>query len=311
MKGRWRSWPEGPPRLPSAPVPAWVPSAPAPLVVLAALAVILAVAGCGGGGEPAVRLEVAARAPVRFGAFPFRERAALAEALAPLLGWLQERLGRPVRLVVIQNYAELDRLIRQRRIDLGWFTPRRRPGPDGLGMVPIGQPVIEGEGGAYHGIVVARRDRGFRGLADLAGGSFAYVDRQSKSGFLLPNRLLLGAGLEPLRAFRRVEFAGTHDRCLEEILAGRADAGAVTDLLTRSHAWEAAFRDDLQILASTAPILPDPLVARADDPDLAPASLTALLTGMVADPAGRAALDQLRQRLGITGFRPPDPSADR
>ena len=270
--------------------------------ILGCLLLVLTSSGCSFTAAPAVTLEMNDRPVIRFGAFPFLDRAVLSNALDPLLKHLQIRLGSPVRLVLVNNYADLEKLIRQKRVDIGWFTPRRGGATKALGLTSVCRPVIGGEGGAYHGIIVARRDRGFTSIRDLAGQAFAYVDRQSKSGFLFPNLLFAEQGVSPLKHFSRVEFVGNHDRCLAGVLDGTFAAAAVTDLMIRSPAWAAHFAQDLTILASTAPILPDPIVVRADDTAIAPASLSEILRGMASSSEGVHALSQLTERIGITGF---------
>lgn len=237
-----------------------------------------------------------------FSVLPFVERDTLAAGLRPLTAYLSARLGRRVALRLVPGYQELDRLATQGRVDLGWVAARS--GGRGEDLVPVAEPVVPGQP-LYRGLVVARRGPGLTALADLRGRSLGFVDRASRSGFLLPLALLAGAGLDPLRDLAAVGFTGNHVRALEALDAGRFDAVAVSELVFRDPAASRRLDDDLIVLARTDPISPDPIVARAGlGPELRARVASALLEAG-ADPDGRAALAALATHLGIASFRAP------
>ncbi|HOY68240.1 MAG TPA: phosphate/phosphite/phosphonate ABC transporter substrate-binding protein [Candidatus Ozemobacteraceae bacterium] len=268
---------------------------------LAAFLLLCLVAGCGGGGEePMLRLETDERPPVEFGVFPFLESGQLEAALAPLTAYLSARLGRDVRIRVVADYTDLERLVRQRRVDIGWFAPRSRAGGAEGVMLPVCRPKTSA--GSYHGVIVTRRDSGIRHLDDLASRSFAYVDRGSKSGFFEPNRVLVRAGIDPLRFFGRISWAGNHEKALQGVLDGRWDAAAVTSLVLRPGV--SGDLDRLIVIATTPPILTDPIVVRDGRTDLGSDTVKGLLLGISSDEAGRKAIASLSVSLGIFGFEP-------
>ncbi|HEY9069296.1 MAG TPA: phosphate/phosphite/phosphonate ABC transporter substrate-binding protein [Candidatus Ozemobacteraceae bacterium] len=267
----------------------------------AAACLLLLVTGCGdAGGEAVLRLETDERPPVEFGVFPFLEARELGTALAPLTGYLSKKLGREVRIRVVADYTDLERLVRQRRVDIGWFAPRSRAGGAEGVMLPVCRPKTSA--GSYHGVIVARRDSGIRHLTDLASRSFAYVDRGSKSGFFEPNRVLVRAGIDPLRFFGRISWAGNHEKAVQGVLDGRWDAAAVTSLVLR--AGGEVVQERLVIVATTPPILTDPIVVRDGRADLGSDTVRDLLLNIADDPAGRAVVASLSISFGIYGFEP-------
>lgn len=270
------------------------------LTILALLGFLLtATTGCGNGRDAdALRLEVDERSPLQFGVFPFLERSELEKALLPLTGYLAMKLGREVRINIVADYVDLERLVRQRRIDIGWFSPRTRHGGAQGVMIPVCRPRTLS--GSYHGVIVAKRDSGVTSLADLASGSFAYVDRGSKSGFLYPNMLFSRQGIDPLRFFSRIHWAGNHEKCIQGVLDGRWNAAAVTSLVMKN--GPAAVADSLVVLATTAAILTDPIVFRGGAAGLDSDKARALFMGMASDTDGLAAIASLSIVLGIHGF---------
>lgn len=255
----------------------------------------LLAAGCRS-GEPRLRIEHDARRPLVFAMIPFADRASLEEAVCPLTDYLAGKTGQPIRFRVVSSYTELDWAIAQGRIDLGWFAPAAGGGAARDRMEVLARAVPAG-GRAPRGVIVARP--GLSRLEDLAGKRFVYVDRRSRSGFLLPNRLLAARGLEPLRFFGKVEFAGNHERVLERVLSGAADAGALSETALGASRGAAS---RVTVLAATEPVVPDPLlVASSLDPDLR-RRLAAAARGLDEDPAAREVLAGLKRAMGLERF---------
>jgi len=272
-----------------------------PVMLFAAIALAAAFAGCGAERNvESLRLEIDERPPLRFGVFPFLERGELERALSPLMNYLAGRLGREVKINVVADYTDLERLVRQRRIDIGWFSPRSRQGGAQGVMIPICRPRTSA--GSYHGVIVAKRGSGVHTLSDLASGSFAYVDRGSKSGFLYPNLLFAEQGIDPLRFFNGIHWAGNHEKCIQGVLDGRWTAAAVTSLVMRNGSESASIADRLVVIATTAAILTDPIVFREGAAGLAVASLSDLFLNIASEPAGRRVIASLSITLGIKGF---------
>jgi len=102
----------------------------------------------------------------------------------------------------------------------------------------------------FGGVVFTRADRDDIGeLQDLRGRSFAAVDQTSLGGFQMAWGELHQEGLNPYRDFSRLNFAGTHDRVVEQVLAGAADAGTVrTNILERMAAAGEIDPDKIKII---------------------------------------------------------------
>ena len=256
------------------------------------------------GDQTDVQVICRSGAPLRFAVYPFLDRLTLRERLQPLLNYLASGTGRPVLSLIASDYTQLEQLLKRKQAHLCWYSPRRsHPTLQELGLRAICRPALrEGEG--YRGVIVARQKSGKKCLTDLRGCRFAYIDRQSNSGFLYPNRLLAENGLSPLDFFGEIHFAGTHDSALLGVVSGIYDAAAVTDMVLERGPLTAAEREQLVVLATTSAILPDVIaVSETLDPALQK-RIEQLLLGLSEMPTQTSATRDMLGTLGFTGFVP-------
>ena len=87
----------------------------------------------------------------------------------------------------------------------------------------------------FGSVIFCRSDRSdIRELKDLKGKIFMGADPTSLGGWRMAWRELLHNGIDPVRAFKKLDFAGTHDGVVIAVRDGAADAGTVrTDTLER------------------------------------------------------------------------------
>jgi len=263
---------------------------PRALALLAALAALAA--------GPAVHR--AAGADLTFGFTPVLGQEKTRSEFGPLMGYLSSAVGRRVVLYVAKDYGDLRTQMEAGAVDIGSYSPFAYVDAAKGGRVRIiAQSLIEGSG-TYRGLIIARRDSALKGLADLAGRRFAFVDPKSASGYVYPRAMLLEAGIRPDKAFSKVVFAGDHGRVIADVLDRRVDAGAVYDGAVRIAKASGMRTGDLVVLASTEPIPHDAIAVRADlDPGLA-ARVQSALVGMVGTEQGRRVV--AGSTKGLTGF---------
>ena len=161
------------------------------------------------------------------------------------------------------------------------------------------------EGGThFKGYIIANASSGVKGLADLKGKPFAFIEVRSTSGHLLARHLLARAGIEPDTHFSKILWAGTHDRCIEWVLSGEVAAGAVYSGALQHAARQGLDLSQLILLARTEPIPYDAWVARSDvSQDVREALTNSLLQLSTATPEGRGVLGRAR---AINGWVPGD-----
>jgi len=244
------------------------------------------------------RFRIPAEAPVgtlRIGVLPLESPAEMHRRFTPLAEHLGARLGRPVELRVALDFAEAVDDLGAGRTRLAWLSPstyvqaKRRHGARLLATaLREGKP-------EQHAVVVARRDSGLRGLADLRGRTFAFGDPRSTSSHIVPRAMLLDAGV-PLAALAAHAHLGHHDAVARAVLNGEYDAGAVMESVAVRLAGEG-----LVAIAQSPPIPEFCLCAAAAVPAAEREALLRELVALGAGGAGeRAVLEAIAP--GYTGF---------
>ncbi|MDO6965765.1 phosphonate ABC transporter substrate-binding protein [Rhizobium alvei] len=78
----------------------------------------------------------------------------------------------------------------------------------------------------YYSVMVARKDKGYKTLADLKGKKLGFADPDSTSGYLVPLVTLPGSIGAPVKEyFSSTGFGGGHENLVLEVLKGNFDAG--------------------------------------------------------------------------------------
>ena len=78
----------------------------------------------------------------------------------------------------------------------------------------------------YYSIMVARKDKGFKSVADLKGKKLGFADPDSTSGYLIPLVTLPETTGAPVKEyFAETGFGGGHENLVLEVLKGNFDAG--------------------------------------------------------------------------------------
>jgi phosphate/phosphite/phosphonate ABC transporter binding protein len=241
-----------------------------------------------------------AGAELRFGFTPVLGQAQTRAEFEPLMAYLSSAMGRPVVLYVAADYGDLRTQMEAGAVDIGSFSPFAYVDAERGGKVRIIAQSLIGGSGTYRGLIVARRDSGLKGLSDLAGRRFAFVDPKSASGYVYPRAMLLESGIRPDKAFSEVVFAGDHSRVIAAVLDRRVDAGAIYDGAVRIAKAAGMRTEDLAVLASTDPIPHDAIAVRVGlDPGLA-SRMQAALVGLSGTPDGRKVI--AGSTKGLTGF---------
>ncbi len=239
---------------------------------------------------------------LKLGRIPFTNPTAMVQKHNKFLEYLTRKLGvKQVRLQTAPDYNGILNLLVKGEIDIAWLasniSAEARNNPDIQFLV---KPIRFGTD-SYRGIIIARQDSGIRTLTDLKGKKFAWVEKESASGYTFPKSLLLEAGVDPEKDFAEADFLGKHDVVVLNVLLGKYDAGACYDD-ARKTLRDKAKADELTILATTQDISNEPIVCRKNlPPDLIEKIKQALLELNNKTPEGREITDDLTD---VQGFVP-------
>jgi len=131
----------------------------------------------------------------------------------------------------------------------------------------------------YRAVIFTKIDSPVNSLDELRGKNFAFGDRYSTQGHIIPRKMLDDVGIT-LQRLRGHVFTGSHVNTARAVLNGNYEAGAIQDTLARQLASEGK----IKILATSKPY-PSSLICyvKTVEPSVLAAMKTALLK---MDPAG-------------------------
>lgn len=241
---------------------------------------------------------------LRVTAIPDESPTELARKAAPLVKYLEAKLGMKVEFTPVTDYAAAVETVVNRKVDLAWFggfTFVQANARSGGKVIPIVQRV---EDETFRSVFITT-DPAIRQLSDLKGKDFAFGAQSSTSGHLMPRDALLKAGIEPERDFHRVAYSGAHDATIAAVAAGKVEAGALNVSV-----WQ-KFVDDhkvdtskVRVFYTTPPYHDYNWTVHADMPAALREKITqAFLDLRPDDPQGREVLELQR----ATRFVPTQP----
>jgi phosphate/phosphite/phosphonate ABC transporter binding protein len=234
-----------------------------------------------------------------FGFNPFTAPQVIKENYTPILEAIAKKVGLEPKIIIVSDYDSLGRSLLNGTIDVGWFSPFAYVSAKSKGDITPLVTTVVNKNASYHGYIIARKDKAFKSIDDLQGKRFAFVDKQSASGYVYPKAMLLEQGKNPERFFSETVFLGSHNRVIDAVLDGTVDAGA-----TYSEAVEAAGEyglavHNLVILKQTDAIPKDVIAGR---PGLDEHMLASLKQVFIETTDKASAHASVMKKTGLNGF---------
>jgi phosphonate transport system substrate-binding protein len=231
----------------------------------------------------------------RVTAIPDESPTELARKAAPLMKYLEAKLGMKVEFTPVTDYAAAVEALVNRKIDLAWFggftfvQAQMRSGGKAI-------PIVQREEDEKFRSVFITSDPAIKQLAELKGKDVSFGSQSSTSGHLMPRSFLLQAGVDPDKDFRRVAYSGAHDATIAAVAAGKVQAGALNISV-----WEKFVADQrvdtskVSVFYTTPPYYDYNWTVHADMPAALRETLTqALLSLSRNDPEGKEILELQR-----------------
>ncbi len=215
------------------------------------------------------------------------------ERYEPLAKYLQDRTGYKINLVILPRYGNIIDNFVSKGMDgafFGSFTYTLAHAK--LGVEVIARPEnLEGIS-TYYGLIFVRKDSGIRSASEMRGKRFAFVDKATTAGYLLPIDYFHKNGITDFRSyFKETYFAGTHEDAIFDVLNKKADIGAakntIFELLAKS---ESRIAENLVILQRSPEVPENSFALRKDIGDEIRGRLRDALLNMHNDPEGKTVL---------------------
>jgi phosphonate transport system substrate-binding protein len=223
------------------------------------------------------------------------------ERYEPLAGYLQKQTGYRVRLVVLHRYGNVIERFAAEHLDgafFGSFTYALAHAK--LGVEVIARPEYFDGRSTYHGLIFVRKDGGIKTARDMRGKIFAFVDRATTAGYLLPLEYFHEHGIDDYRSYlKETYFTGTHEDAIYDVLNKKADIGAAKNtVFERLAKADKRLLKDLAILDRSPDVPENSFALRGDISDTVRNKFKKALLGMQSDPEGQMVL----QRFGARRF---------
>jgi phosphonate transport system substrate-binding protein len=247
-------------------------------------------------------LEQRPEKPLLIGLIPEQNIFKQVERYEPLADYLSKKCGIPIKLKILTRYGNIVSNFVSLDMDgafFGSFTyalAHRK-----LGVEVLARP--EGLDGrsTYHGLLFVREDSGIRTISDMKGKRFAFVDKATTAGYLLPLAYFKRHGVKDYKTyFRETYFTGTHEDAIYDVLNRRSDVGvAKNTVFKRISNTDSRITHELVILAKSPEVPENGLAVRKGFDDSLKRRLKEALLNMHNDPSGKDILKDFGARRFI------------
>lgn len=204
-----------------------------------------------------------------FGIIPVEGSADTTERFAPLVAHLEAELGLSVEPNIGADYAAVVIAMEGGNVDFALFGPQsyveaaERAGAEAFAL----EDALE-SGTGYNSIIITNAATGIESLEAAKERTFAYVDPNSTSGYLVPRaHFLLNMDTDPEAFFSEVIFGGTHEANILSVINNSVDVAATNNLdFDKIIAKGGAQMSDVRVLWTSDTIPGSPLAYRGDLP---------------------------------------------
>ncbi|MBV9385988.1 MAG: phosphonate ABC transporter substrate-binding protein [Chroococcidiopsidaceae cyanobacterium CP_BM_ER_R8_30] len=207
------------------------------------------------------------KSAIVMGLIPAENNQEMAQKFEPMRAYLEQKLGRPVKVFTATDYAGVIEAMRKDRADIAWFGPLSYVlAEQEAGAEAFAVGVRKNGQSTYRSLFVVPGDSTIKSLKDLKGKTVAFVDPASTSGSLIPTYMIKKAtGQLPQEFFGKLTYAGSHDAGELAVKNKTVDAAADNDITYEKMLSKGLItKESNRILFYSDPIPGSPLVYRKD-----------------------------------------------
>ena len=223
------------------------------------------------------------------------------ERYGPLAGYLSKKIDMTIRLTVLPRYGNIVDNFASAGMDGAFFGSFTYVlAHEKLGVEVLARPVSLNGTSTYHGLIFTRKDSRIKSVRQMEGKRFAFVDKGTTAGYLLPLRYFRGHGKNYRTYLKEIYFAGTHEDAILDVLNRKADIGAAKNTIyERLAASDDRINRELVILERSPEVPENGLAVRRGLDDSPKKKLRQVLLTMHEDPEGAVILEAFGVRRFI------------
>jgi phosphonate transport system substrate-binding protein len=230
---------------------------------------------------------------LRIGLIPEQNLFSQKRRYEPLAEYLSREVEARIVLKILSRYGNIIENFVSNDLDgafFGSFTgalAHRR-----LGVEALARPEYLDGTSTYHGLLFVRRESGIRSGEGMKGKRFAFVDKATTAGWLLPLHYFRTQGIDDHHSWlRETYFTGTHEGAIYDVLDRKADIGAAKNtVFQRLAGSDPRLFDELTILARSPDVPENALCVRKDLDGALKTKLKETLLHMHQDKEGKEVL---------------------
>ncbi len=215
-------------------------------------------AGCDN-GEQNIGKEAVQSQSIKLGLIPEHDIFTQKQRYEPLTYYLGQELNLNIKLKILSRYGNIIDNFVSESLDAAFFGSFTGAlALKKLGVQFLARPEYNDGTSTYYGMVFVRKDSDIKNSVDMKGKTFAFVDKATTAGWLLPIHFLHDdLGIEDHRSwFAETYFTGTHEDAIYDVLQGKADVGAAKNtVFYRLADSDPRILEELEIL-TTSPKVP-------------------------------------------------------
>lgn len=164
--------------------------------------------------------------PLKFGVGMFQpDREKNDATYRPLAEYLSAKLNRRVELRTVDSWEGLAKSLANGETDMALMGPWGYVLANNEAGAQIVSTILYDDKPEYFGIIVTHPNSGIQSIADLKGKTFAFGDKGSTSGYLIPLHFFMTQGIKPEKYFKKVIYT-KHQAIETQVAQGVLDAGA-------------------------------------------------------------------------------------
>jgi phosphonate transport system substrate-binding protein len=223
------------------------------------------------------------------------------ERYEPLGEYLSRKTGTNITFKILRRYGNIIDSFNSSGLDgafFGSFTYTLAHAK--VGVEVLARPVALDNTSTYYGMIFVRKDSGIRTARDMKGKRFAFVDRATTAGYLLPLDYFQKHGISDYNHFlKEAYFTGTHEDAIHDVFNKKADIGAAKNTVFQRLASEDPRILKELVVLDRSPEVPENALALRKDIDASVRNLLKeSLLNMHLDPDGK----QVLERFGALKF---------
>ena len=278
--------------------------------LVAAILLVFLCAGCAQEKSPA-KGSADSRKIILIGLIPEQNIFKQLERYEPLAAYLSAKTGTRITLKILPRYGNIIDNFKLSGMDgafFGSFTYALAHAK--IGVEVVARPLALDNTSTYHGYIFVRKDSGIKGFADMKGRRFAFVDKATTAGYLLPLRYFHDKGIDSWKAYlKEGYFTGTHEDAIYDVLNKKADIGAAKNTVyNRVAKADPRISKELTILERSPDVPENALALRKDIDEVFRNRMRDTLLNMHLDPEGKTVLEHFgAQKFIVTTNQDYDP----